>query len=596
MAIEIPHDVALFLNYAGVPYPDINEDQVRALGTHVRNFANGVADTHDTATGVITDMRNVYSGYSYQALVAAWARMSKSHMADLDAVCRVVADALDAAAVVIKVTKVAVLAELAALAASYTAAIAATIVTDGLSVAIEQAIAAAARKICQVMEQALLGYILVEVVGKAIEPLEHVIDRMVRRIVDDIAGELLGPPPGSADQPLYIEPDEVINYSRVLDGLADDILQQASDFADKAAGLDFTTPTSDDGGGGGPAVGPGTDPLAGVGSQTVTNDHAPALVADTSPTAPPSVQLPAYILSEDSLSSSHPPDHSGTHMSGEAAEATGRPAHHAAGWLPGSYAASNTRITGVQPNPDIGGAISGAGSGHVAAGPDDAASSPGHVVAGTGSDGLPARADSSVTAQHNPDGTPARYAPHSPVFDPQPSWNAALSSPLSSAMGQDRVGRPLEQAADADDQSSPSQSNPGGRPSPRSNQRVTPWRKRDRNKAVPEKSPHKTASAAGTPWSGRGVPSKSEPTLSARPDTRPMRWRTDQPEETADTADEAQTLDSERSSAQASEKETASATRQPESAPDHRGLTVVAPSVAADNRPEPNAETLPRSS
>ncbi|MFF0454382.1 hypothetical protein [Nocardia africana] len=61
MAVEIPHDVALFLNYAGVPYPDINEDQVRALGTHVRNFANGVADTHDTATGVITDMRNVYS-------------------------------------------------------------------------------------------------------------------------------------------------------------------------------------------------------------------------------------------------------------------------------------------------------------------------------------------------------------------------------------------------------------------------------------------------------------------------------------------------------------------------------------------------------
>ena len=33
MAIEIPHDVALFLNYIGVPYPDINEDQVRALGT-----------------------------------------------------------------------------------------------------------------------------------------------------------------------------------------------------------------------------------------------------------------------------------------------------------------------------------------------------------------------------------------------------------------------------------------------------------------------------------------------------------------------------------------------------------------------------------
>jgi hypothetical protein len=71
------------------------------VGNRVRDFANGVANTHDAATGVITDMGTVYSGYFYQALVAAWGRMSKSHMADLDAACRMVADALDAAAVVI---------------------------------------------------------------------------------------------------------------------------------------------------------------------------------------------------------------------------------------------------------------------------------------------------------------------------------------------------------------------------------------------------------------------------------------------------------------------------------------------------------------
>ena len=179
----------------------------------MRNFANGVADTQISATGVIKDMGKVYSGYSYQALVAAWGRMSKSHMADLDAACGVVAGALDAAAVVIEVTKVAVLAELAGLAASYAAAMAAAIATDGLSVAIEQAIAAAARKICQAMEQALIGYVLTEVIGKAIEPLGHAIDRMVHGIVDNVAGEVLGPPPGPAAQTLHIEPDEVIDYS-----------------------------------------------------------------------------------------------------------------------------------------------------------------------------------------------------------------------------------------------------------------------------------------------------------------------------------------------------------------------------------------------
>ncbi|MGA4792075.1 hypothetical protein [Nocardia sp. AB354] len=584
MAVEIPYDVALFLNYIGVPYPDINEDQVRALGTHVRNFANGVADTHDTATGVIADMGKVYSGYSYQALVAAWARRSKSHMADLDAACHLVADALDAAAGVIVVTKVAVLAELAVLAASYTAAMAATIATGGLSVAIEQAIAAAARKICQVMEQALIGYILFEVIGKAIEPLEHVIDRMVRGVADDLAGEVLGPPPGSTEQPLYIEPDEVIHTSRVLDGLADDILRQASGFAEKIAGLDFASPIFDNGGGGVPAV----DPSVGVGSSDMTDDDTPAPVANTSPTAPAGVtsgtQGPAHISSEYPLSSGYLPDHSRTHMSGAAAEATGYPAHPAAGRLPGSDAVSNTGVAGVQPNSAIGDRTSDAGGGHVAAGLHGGAPSPGHVASGTSSDGPTARAEAGVTAQYDAGGTPGRYAPHSLVSDLQAPWGATPSGPPSSVMGQDWLRSSPEQAGDADDPSSQSQSSLGGRAGRGSDQRVTPWRKRARSKTVCRKSTTKEASESGTPWSGGGVPPKSEPRVFARLDARPTPWRTGRPTETADTADAAQALDFEHSSTQASEKET-SATRQPAS---HRqGPTVTVPSVTTDNRPKP---------
>ncbi|WP_433709510.1 hypothetical protein ACQP2U_23810 [Nocardia sp. CA-084685] len=507
-------------------------------------------------------------------------------MADLDAACRVVADALDAAAVVIKVTKVAVLAELAGLAASYAAAMAATIVTDGLSVAIEQAIAAAARKICQVMEQALIGYILAEVIGKAIEPLGHVIDRMVRGIVDDAASHLLGPPPGPADQTLHIEPDEVINYAHALDGLADDILRQASDFADKVAGLDFTSPTFDDGGGGAPAVDPGTDPPAGVGSPGVRNDRAPASVAYTPPTAPPGVHGPAHI------SSGYPPDHSGTHMSGRPAEATGHPAHHAVGRLPGSDAASNTGIAGVQPNPEISDATSGAGGGHAAAGPDDGAPSPGHVAAGTSSDGLAARADSGVTAQHDTGGTPARYGPQSPMSDPQSSWSADLSGHPSSAMGQDRAGSPSDEVGDADDRLSSRLSNSGGRAGRESDQRVTPWRKRAGRNVVRKKSTPKPAPDSATPWSARGVPRESEPTVFALPDARPTPWRTNRPADKADAADAAQAPESEHSSGQVSEEKKASATRQPESASDGGRPRVVAPSVLGGNRPEPNAETL----
>jgi hypothetical protein len=66
MPIEMPHEVALFLNFCGVPYPDINEDDVRRLGEHVREFAGNVQQTHQSATRAVKDMGSVYSGYSYE--------------------------------------------------------------------------------------------------------------------------------------------------------------------------------------------------------------------------------------------------------------------------------------------------------------------------------------------------------------------------------------------------------------------------------------------------------------------------------------------------------------------------------------------------
>ncbi|MFE2961018.1 WXG100-like domain-containing protein [Nocardia tengchongensis] len=238
-AIEIPHEVATFLNFVGVPYPDIDEDQVRTLADHVRTFATDVAGTHDAANTAVKDLSTVYSGYSYQQLVAAWARMNGTHMAELDHACGVVATALRAAAQVITVVKAAVLAELAALAVSYATALAASVATSGLSVAISEAIKQAARHLLTMMEQALIGYVLAEVVGKAIEPLEHLVERMIDGAVHHAVVDLLDLP--ASPQTLYIEPDEVLRQAAKLDGYADDILRHAGDFADRVDGLTFRT-------------------------------------------------------------------------------------------------------------------------------------------------------------------------------------------------------------------------------------------------------------------------------------------------------------------------------------------------------------------
>ncbi|MEU7768984.1 hypothetical protein AB0B25_28335 [Nocardia sp. NPDC049190] len=239
MAIELPSEVAFFLNMIGVPYPDINEDDVRTLAEHVRTFATQVEDTHNSATGVINDMGSVYSGYSYEQLVASWARMSSTHMNQLADACKIVEQALYAAATVITVVKVAVLAELAALAASY----AAVMVTPPLAPS-GPILAAAARRLCEQMQQALIGYIVAEVLGRAIEPLENAIDDMIKGIVYDATRHALGvPAPSDHPTPLRIEPDEVQRYAKVLDEHADDIMQYAATFAENVSTLDFTTPT-----------------------------------------------------------------------------------------------------------------------------------------------------------------------------------------------------------------------------------------------------------------------------------------------------------------------------------------------------------------
>ncbi|MDE1673384.1 WXG100 family type VII secretion target [Nocardia gipuzkoensis] len=242
MAVDIPSEVALFLNLCGIPYPDINEDDVRALAGHVRTFAAQVQDTHDSATGVIEQLGAFYSGESYQQLVATWARMSSTHMRQLESACEIVGQALEVAATVITMVKVAVLAELAALAASYTA----IMLTPPLAPS-APLVAAAARRLCEQMLQYLVGYIVAEVIGKAIEPLEQAIADMVDGIVYDAARDALDVPPSSGTRALHIDSNEVQRFAKVLDDHADDIMQHAANFAENVAKLDFTTASRFDG-------------------------------------------------------------------------------------------------------------------------------------------------------------------------------------------------------------------------------------------------------------------------------------------------------------------------------------------------------------
>ncbi|MFC9435300.1 hypothetical protein [Nocardia sp. NPDC057030] len=238
--LELPHEVAFFLNFVGVQYPDVNEDDVRALAQHMRQFTQNVNETHGAATQLIKDMNSFYSGYSYNQLVAAWGAMSATHMAELDRVCKLVAGALEVAADVILAVKIAVIAQLAALTVSFITILA----TPGMGL-MTPALAAAARRVCTQMEQSVIGYVVAEVVGKAIEPFEHAIDDMIKGLVyRAVMPEGANLPSDSTAETLRIEPDEVLRSADMLDSYADEILQHANKFATDVSALDFATPGS----------------------------------------------------------------------------------------------------------------------------------------------------------------------------------------------------------------------------------------------------------------------------------------------------------------------------------------------------------------
>ncbi|MEV0363115.1 hypothetical protein [Nocardia fusca] len=232
MSIHIPSEVVFFLNILGIPYPDVDVDQVRELSRTVEDLATDVRQTYNEATNTVEALGSSISGNSYQAILVMWAQ-NKGLMAELDTAFGITATALDIAADVIEAIQIAMLIELAALAASFIASIGtpAGPVTG-------PAIAAAARYLLKEVTKALMWYIAAEVMMKAIQPLLDKFDLFLR--------EALLPPgeiPSSGPGPnYYLDPDEVQRYIKILDSQADDMMSHGEKFVEKMDSFDFATP------------------------------------------------------------------------------------------------------------------------------------------------------------------------------------------------------------------------------------------------------------------------------------------------------------------------------------------------------------------
>ncbi len=242
MSIELPGPVVDFLGIIGVNWPQVNEDAVREFAGHVREFASNIESTHSAASSTIGQMQASYTGASYERLVEAWSHMSSSHMQELTEACGVVATALDVAADAIVALKGEAIAQLVVMAATFVADQAAAVATLGIAEAAEVAVVAAAKEVVKYLENQLVQHIMGEVIGKAIEPLEAVVEKAVSGLTYEAVGAILGVPSagGAVGASFSMMPDELLSHAATLEGHADTVAGHAQDFVSKAGSVNFT--------------------------------------------------------------------------------------------------------------------------------------------------------------------------------------------------------------------------------------------------------------------------------------------------------------------------------------------------------------------
>lgn len=240
-------EVVQLLNFIGVDWPMINEDTVREVAGYVQEFAENIQQAHQDATDTIQKMGSAYQGASYELLVQRWAQMSSSHMTELVDGCKVVVEALHAAADFIVAQKGVAIAELIVLAASFVADQAAAVVTFGLAEAALAAIELAARKAIEFLEQQLEQYILAQVVEAGFKALEPIIQRALDGFVFQAASAALGVSAGAGagaaggaiGSGFQVAADELRSHAQVLHGHADAVASHAQVLTGKLTGVSF---------------------------------------------------------------------------------------------------------------------------------------------------------------------------------------------------------------------------------------------------------------------------------------------------------------------------------------------------------------------
>ncbi|MGW8553558.1 YwqJ-related putative deaminase [Streptomyces tubercidicus] len=193
MGVVLPGWADEVLDIIGVSWPNVDEDDYRAMADAMRDFADdidsGSNEAHQAIQGLVS---SAGGSLAVEALNAHWGKINGTHLRNLGECGRLAATALDGVAVLIEGAKLGAIVQLGILAAEVIAAQVAAPFTLGLSeigaLAGTQVTRVAVRRIFKEVCQQVAEH----VISIALTPVEEALGSMVGDLVVQLGANALG--------------------------------------------------------------------------------------------------------------------------------------------------------------------------------------------------------------------------------------------------------------------------------------------------------------------------------------------------------------------------------------------------------------------
>ncbi|WP_330461716.1 DUF6531 domain-containing protein [Streptomyces sp. NBC_00820] len=195
MGYTLPGWLDQVLDFIGINFPNVDEDDYREMADAMRDFADKFeghgADAHKAVERILASSR----GWAVGAMQSHWSKVKTGHLDKIPELARLFAEACDVVADIIFGMKTKAEAELAVMAGSVGVSAGLAVATGGLSALIGAAEVTAMRQMVKRIIDEAVDQIVDELIARVTAPVNAKLEAMVEDVVLNLAESAFSLPP-----------------------------------------------------------------------------------------------------------------------------------------------------------------------------------------------------------------------------------------------------------------------------------------------------------------------------------------------------------------------------------------------------------------